>query len=96
MFNNITVDGFRREFKAYGRDDNFSYAGLGALFEYLEESESDIGKGVELDVIALCCDFCEYGNIDDCLKEYTLSSIDELRDNTTVIEFGESVIIQMY
>lgn len=41
------------------RPDNFSYEGLAALFEYLEQWEADTGEELELDVIAICCDFSE-------------------------------------
>jgi len=41
------------------RPDNFSYEGLSALFDHIEELESDIGEEIELDVIALCCDYSE-------------------------------------
>jgi len=37
------------------RPDNFSYEGQGMLFDYLEEIDEDM----ELDVIAICCDFTE-------------------------------------
>lgn len=66
---------FRRAFEEC-RPDSFSYEGLGALFEYLEQWEQDTGEELELDVIAICCDFSEdtweniahqYGvTLDDC------------------------------
>ena len=46
---------FRDEFHRCGRGEQFSYEGLGILFDYLD----DMGEDVELDVIALCCDFSE-------------------------------------
>lgn len=49
---------FRRAFEQC-RPDNFSYEGLGALFEYLEQWEEDCGEELEFDVIAICCDFSE-------------------------------------
>lgn len=56
-----TVDfrGFVREFELFGRQKNFSYNGLLALFDYLEELSDDTGSGYELDVIQLCCDYSE-------------------------------------
>jgi len=39
--------------------ENFSYDGLGILFDYLEELESSCGEEWELDVVALCCDYSE-------------------------------------
>ena len=60
---------FKEAFRTI-RPDNFTYAGLSALFEYLEELESDIGEEMELDVIALCCDYTEHGSLIDFADEY--------------------------
>lgn len=54
-----TVSNFRDEFRACGRADQFSYDALGMLFHYFEQYEEDTGESVELDVIAICCDFSE-------------------------------------
>jgi hypothetical protein len=56
MIQTINVSDFRDAFRACGRADQFSYEGLGALFDYLEDFD---GGGYELDVIALCCDYSE-------------------------------------
>ncbi len=55
-----TVDfyDFKRAFEQC-RPDNFSGQGLSALWDYLEQYEADTGEEIELDVIALCCDFSE-------------------------------------
>lgn len=50
---------FERAFADAGRKDQFSYEGKKALFEYLEQYEEDTGEELELDVIALCCDYYE-------------------------------------
>ena len=50
---------FERAFVTAGRKDQFSYEGLKALFAYLEQLEHDTGEELELDVIALCCDYYE-------------------------------------
>ena len=54
---------FEQAFRDAGRGDNFSYAGLQALFEYLQSYEDDGGEEIELDVIALCCEFTEYEDL---------------------------------
>jgi len=46
---------FRDAFRAYGRQDQFSYEALGLLFDYLQDAQPDY----ELDVIGLCCDYAE-------------------------------------
>jgi len=109
MKQTVSMGDFRDTFKAYDRTDNFSYDGLKALFEYLEEMEADTGEELELDVIALCCDFSEYESAVACVAEcgYDLeydedadedekesAALEYLNDNTTVIRFDGSVIIQ--
>jgi len=59
MKTTLTFCGFRDAFRAYERMDNFSYEGAQALFEYLEQYEEETGEELELDVIALCCDYTE-------------------------------------
>ena len=46
---------FRDEFQQRGRDNQFSYEALGLLFDWFDE----LGEDVELDVIAICCDYSE-------------------------------------
>ena len=99
MKQSVNMYAFERAFKRSERE-NFSYDGLKALFEYLEDLESDIGEEIELDVIALCCEYMEY----DSLKEYNddygtkYGEIDLIQDDTTLIkiEGTERFIIQQY
>ena len=99
MKQSINMYDFEMAFKRYERE-NFSYDGLKALFEYLEEYEEGTGEEINLDVIALCCDYMEY----DSLKEYNdaydtkYSEIDLIQDDTTLIkiEGSERFIIQQY
>ena len=100
MKQSINMYDFERAFKNFERMNNFSYDGLKALFEYLEDYEEDTGEEIELDVIALCCDYMEY----DSLKEYNddygtkYSEIDAIQDDTTLIKIDglNSFIIQQY
>ena len=89
---------FHRAFERMGRGKQFSYEGLNALFDYLEEYEDDTGETIELDVIALCCEYAEYKNIREYNDEYNYcESISQIRELTTVITIGtESFIIQQY
>jgi predicted ArsR family transcriptional regulator len=50
---------FERAFVDAGRKDQFSYEALGLLFAYLEEYEESTGEEIELDVVALCCEYYE-------------------------------------
>lgn len=68
---------FERAFADAGRADNFTHEGLRALFDYLEEYEESTGEEIELDVIALCCDYSE-DTVADIAANYSidLSDID--------------------
>jgi hypothetical protein len=54
MKQTLNKDQFRFAFDQV-RPNQFSYEALGMLFDYLEECDEDM----ELDVIAICCDFTE-------------------------------------
>lgn len=58
MKQSVNFYDFQRAFEQC-RPDNFSRQGLGVLWDYLEEYEDSTGQELELDVIALCCDFSE-------------------------------------
>ena len=96
----ITESQFINAFKSWDTYKNqFSYEGLKALFEWFEELENDTGEEMELDVVAICCDFTEY----ESLKEYNEyydkehKEIDEIADDTTLIKIDdERFIIQQY
>ena len=81
---------FRRAFETT-RPDNFSYAGLSALFEYFEQYEEDTGEEMELDVIAICCDFTEYENLADFQANYgeEYETLEDIEDATQVITWGD-------
>lgn len=65
---------FRDAFHQAGRKDQFSYEALGLLFDYLENCGSD----VELDVIAICCEFSE--DTPEAIAENYSIAIDGLND----------------
>jgi len=89
---------FINDFKSYGRED-FTHAALVALYEYLEDYSRDTGEPVELDVIALCCEYAEYGTLEEIQDTYSstkLETIEDLREHTQVIEFKYGIIIQEF
>ena len=97
MKKTISKNEFVREFDEYNRSDNFSRQGREALFDYLEMLEEDIGSEMELDVIAICCEYSEYENFEELQNNYNVEDMEELEQNTTVIKIDdESFIIQDY
>ena len=84
-----TINGFEfvEAFKEL-RPNNFSKAGLFALFDYLEQLEDDMGEEIELDVIALCCEYAEYDSLEEFQEDYgkkDFKSIEDIEERTTVI-----------
>jgi hypothetical protein len=68
------------------RPSNFSYEGLDALYDYLENFEEDTDKEIELDVIAFCCEYSEYKDLEEYKQSYSsINSIKDIEDATTYI-----------
>ena len=96
MKQTINFSAFCDAFHAYKRYDQFGYTALQILFDYLEDMEQDTGEEIELDVIALCCDYsvdsvadiAENYDIDisDCedAEERLSIVMDYLQDHTSV------------
>ena len=76
---------FREAFRLAGRVDQFSYEGLEVLFDYLENYSDETGEHVELDVVALCCEYYE-SSIEELIKQnnidtsYVEGDEDEIRE----------------
>jgi len=61
MKKTVTKSHFMDEFRKFDRFEEMGgYDGLSTLFDYLIDLEEDIGTEIELDVIAICCDFTYY------------------------------------
>lgn len=69
MKTTITFSAFVDAFHNMGRDIQFSYEAKRELFDYLEQYEQDCGEEIELDVIALCCDYAE-SDINTIIQDY--------------------------
>ena len=76
------------------------------MFEYLEEMEKDCGEELELDPIAVCCDWSEYSSAIDWAgdrgheidaeldeEDQEEEAMEYLRDNTQVVEFGGGIVV---
>jgi hypothetical protein len=82
----INLYSFRDAFKQAGRENQFSYEGLGVLFDGLQDfSESD-AKPYELDVISLCCEYTEM-SLSELLESYDITD-EKLTDDNEVELLG--------
>lgn len=69
LVQSVNENDFIDAFFNMNRNDNFTLTGKKELFAYLETLAEDMGKPIELDVIALCCDFNEL-TTDEVIREY--------------------------
>lgn len=89
----VSKNDFKREFKESNRQNQFTSYALGKLFDYLEEFEE-----IELDIIALCCEYTEFESIEELQQNYNIPEDFEearnyLEDRTQVICFEEDCIL---
>ena len=96
MKTTVSVSDFVDAFHAYDRYDQFGYEALRILFDFLEEIEDSTDTEVELDVIALCCEFSvdHYSDIasnygidldqDDDEQDHIQAVLSYLEDHTIV------------
>ena len=99
MITTINEYDFIDAFRKMGREGNFSNDGLVALYEYLEMLEDDTGQTIELDVIALCCEYAEYDNLEEFQADYgeDYETIEDIQNATSVIMIDDdSFIIQNF
>jgi hypothetical protein len=110
MKQTVYLNDFRDAFQKM-RPNNFSYEGLEILYDYLEEFYSDASTELELDVIALCCEYSE-STYEEIAKDYNIGKdedlnpedipqavIDYLNDNTTILgelKDGQTLIYQQF
>jgi hypothetical protein len=96
MKTTVTESAIHEAFRDYDRHDQFGHEALGMLFDYFEELEADTGEELELDVIAICCDY-SVDTVADIANSYDVdiadmdedeaqeAVMDYLRDNTSVV-----------
>ena len=110
MKQSINFSAFVDAFRAYDRYDQFGYQALRVIFDYLEQYEQDCNEELELDVIAICCDYStdHYKDIADNYR-IDLSEadgdeddekqivLDYLNDNTMVLgETDCEIVYQVF
>ena len=49
---------------------NWTYAGATALVEYLEGLEEDTGEEIEFDLVAIRCDYSQFGSLAEWAEDY--------------------------
>ena len=67
LYQTVSETDFINSFQSL-RPDNFSRSGLEALFNHFWDLSED--ENIELDVIAICCEYSEYENFKEIKKDY--------------------------
>jgi hypothetical protein len=76
------------------RDDKnagWTYDGSMALAEHLEQLEQDLGESTELDIVAIRCEFTEYGSATEAVKDYSGFEPEEADDDETEDDCEERI-----
>jgi len=109
MYQTIYSYDFQDAFRKAGREYQFSREAKNMLFKYLEAYEEDTGEKLEVDVIALCCEYEETA-VADIAASYDIDIegldedealekvLDYLNDNTQVVGAvsADTVIFQSF
>jgi len=77
MYKTIGFNQFCDEFKRAGRADSWSLDGLRLLYDYVGDED------IELDVIALDSEWCEYATMDEI----------ENRDNCIILTGDDCIVV---
>ena len=78
------------------RPDDFTSDGLTILFNWLEQIEQDCGEEIELDVIAIACDYVEMTELE--IREYygledSDSTTEYLNQHTVVVGTTDTTVL---
>ena len=80
---------------------NWSRGAALALIEYYESIENECGEPIDLDIVAIRCDWTEYSNIKEASKAYSNvlapePALEYFTYRTNVIVFEGGVLIQQF
>ena len=91
MKQTVSLYEFTNAFHGTQYENNFTYEGLKALYTYLDELEEETGEELELDIVALCCDFSEYESLEEFRENYSsdYETMGDIENETTVIYIDE-------
>ena len=95
MKQTITENDFVSAFADCGREDNFSVEGRLALSEFITDLDEQCEPETELDVVALCCEFSEWENLEEFQQNYgsEYESMQDISDNTLLIQIDDERFI---
>ena len=80
---------------------NWSRGAALALIEYYESIENECGEPIDIDIVAIRCDWTEYTSIEEAGKDYSNvlapePALEYFTERTNVIVFEDGVLIQQF
>ncbi len=100
MIQHVNYSMFEEGFRDAGREEQFSYPALIALYGYYTDLEKETGEDIIYDVVAICCDWSEYDTVTEAaqIEGREAGDIDEaknfLESKTDVIYIRNSVLVR--
>lgn len=94
MVTNVTKEDFCQAFDDCNRSVHFTNPARSALFDYLEDLYDSMEQEYELDVIALCCEYTEYRDIEQFWDDYDedeYPTMADIRDATMLIDIPDTM-----
>lgn len=100
----VTESSFRDAFR-HIRPDQFSHEALRALYDYLDDYSDTTEEPVELDVIAICCEWAEYNSATEAADEHGFApdggdedgietaALEWLQDRTAALELPSGGVV---
>lgn len=90
MKQTVYLSDFRDAFNRMDRGNQFSYEGMAMLLDWFEQYEQDTGEEIELDVIAICCEYTE-SHYTDIIGDYQTDICDHVGEYATEEESIEYI-----
>ena len=96
---------FIESFRLCGRESQFTVPARRALFAHFEQVEEDSDTEIELDPVAVCCEWAEYPSALKAANDYGFkgnesdteeAALDWLHEQTQVVPFEGGLVIQQF
>jgi len=84
----MSLYAFRDAFQDMGRD-HYSWEAYEKLYDFYDQLSEDTGEDFDLDVVAICCAWVEYEDVEELHKAYDLIVREEDEDDE---DFGDRYV----
>lgn len=76
---------------------HWTYDEADALVSYYEEYEEEMDDKIDMDAIAIRCEWTAYKDMDEIKGNWTdIKDLEDLRDHTQVIEYDNGILVSEF